>query len=74
MTNPFADQQAEYCALLNDQDQYSLWPAALDVPAGWSVVFGPAGRQACLDHIEAQWTDIRPARSATDDPSRATGR
>ncbi|MEU6261887.1 MbtH family protein [Saccharopolyspora shandongensis] len=62
MTNPFDDRNAEYYALINDQDQYSLWPAAIDVPAGWSVAHGPADREACVDHIEVNWTDMRPAR------------
>ncbi|MEV0054369.1 MbtH family NRPS accessory protein [Saccharopolyspora shandongensis] len=62
MTNPFDAPDAEYYALINDQDQYSLWPAAIDVPAGWSVAHGPADREACVDHIEVNWTDMRPAR------------
>ncbi|MEV0086651.1 MbtH family protein [Saccharopolyspora sp. NPDC050642] len=62
MTNPFDDPGAEYYALINDQDQYSLWPAAIDVPAGWSVAHGPADRESCVDHIEVNWTDMRPAR------------
>jgi MbtH protein len=32
----------------------------VDVPAGWTVAYGPAARQECLDHIEANWTDMRP--------------
>ncbi|MFI0464037.1 MbtH family protein [Saccharopolyspora sp. 5N102] len=62
MTNPFDDPNAEYYALINDQDQYSLWPAAIDVPAGWSVAHGPADRESCVDYIEVNWTDMRPAR------------
>ncbi|MEU5850571.1 MbtH family protein [Saccharopolyspora shandongensis] len=62
MTNPFDAPDAEYYALINDQDQYSLWPAAIDVPAGWSVAHGPADRESCVDHIEVNWTDMRPAR------------
>jgi MbtH protein len=62
MSNPFEDAGAEYYALINDQDQYSLWPVAIEVPAGWTVAHGPADRQACVDHIEVNWTDMRPAR------------
>lgn len=65
MTNPFEDPEATYYALINEQDQYSLWPAAIEVPAGWSVAHGPADRAACLEHIEINWTDIRPARDVT---------
>lgn len=62
MTNPFEDPEAQYYALINDQDQYSLWPAAIEVPAGWAVAHGPTDRQSCVDHIEVHWTDMRPAR------------
>ncbi|GAA0942544.1 MbtH family protein [Virgisporangium aurantiacum] len=60
MTNPFEDPDGTYVVLVNDENQHSLWPSFVDVPAGWTVTHGPAGRQACLDHIETQWTDMRP--------------
>lgn len=45
--------------LLNDEEQYSLWPAGRELPRGWRQVFaGP--RQACLDYVESHWTDMRP--------------
>lgn len=40
MTNPFEDDTARFVMLVNDENQYSLWPAFADVPAGWTVVFG----------------------------------
>ena len=60
MTNPFEDLDAVYLALVNDEGQHSLWPAKVEVPSGWTVVHGPAGRTECLDHIEEHWTDLRP--------------
>lgn len=60
MTNPFEDPDGTYLVLVNDENQHSLWPSFVDVPAGWTVAHGPDGRQACLDHIETQWTDMRP--------------
>lgn len=60
MTNPFEDPDGTYLVLVNEENQHSLWPSFVDVPAGWSVTHGPDGRQACLDHIETQWTDMRP--------------
>ena len=60
MTNPFEDENASYLVLVNDEGQHSLWPHGIEVPAGWSVGFGPAARQACLDHVETSWTDMRP--------------
>ncbi|GGQ87539.1 MbtH family protein [Couchioplanes azureus] len=60
MTNPFDDDEAEFYVLVNDEGQHSLWPVFAEVPAGWTVSFGAADRQACLDHIDATWTDLRP--------------
>ena len=60
MTNPFDDAEGSFLALVNDEGQHSLWPAFVNVPAGWQTTFGPDTRQACLDHIETHWTDMRP--------------
>ncbi|MFE9613499.1 MbtH family protein [Streptomyces sp. NPDC006012] len=60
MTNPFEDSEAVYLVLVNDEGQHSLWPAFAAVPDGWRTAFGPDGRTACLDHIEREWTDMRP--------------
>jgi MbtH protein len=60
MTNPFEDPDASYLVLVNDEGQHSLWPVFADVPDGWQVTFGEAGRQECLDFIEESWTDMRP--------------
>lgn len=63
-TNPFEDEDGRYLVLVNDENQHSLWPGFADVPAGWTVVFGEDSRAACLDHIEKNWTDMRPASLA----------
>jgi MbtH protein len=60
VTNPFEDPDASFVVLVNDEGQHSLWPVLVDVPDGWRVVFGEAGRQECLDFIEGSWTDMRP--------------
>lgn len=60
MTNPFEDPNADYLVLVNSEGQHSLWPVFAPVPAGWSTAFGPAGRDACLEHVRTHWTDLRP--------------
>ncbi|MFC6082153.1 MbtH family protein [Sphaerisporangium aureirubrum] len=60
MANPFDNEDGTFFALINDEGQYSLWPAFADVPAGWETVFGEATRKECLDFIEENWTDMRP--------------
>jgi len=64
MANPFEDAEGTYLVLVNDENQHSLWPVFAEVPAGWTVAHGPDTRQACLDHVETHWTDMRPASLA----------
>jgi len=58
--NPFADPEGRFVVLANDQDQYSLWPSRRKVPAGWKIVHAENSREACLDYVESNWTDLRP--------------
>ncbi len=60
MTNPFEDNDATYLVLVNHENQHSLWPSRLDVPAGWRVAHQEDTRDACLAYIETNWTDMRP--------------
>lgn len=61
--NPFDNDEGSFFALMNDEEQYSLWPTFKPVPSGWDVVYGSpngAPRQEVLDWIEQTWTDLRP--------------
>ncbi len=60
MADPFDIEDASYLVLVNHLGQHSLWPEVIDVPPGWEVVFGGGERQACLDYVAANWTDITP--------------
>ncbi|MCZ1264857.1 MbtH family protein [Paenibacillus taichungensis] len=60
MSNPFEYEDSNYLVLINQDGQYSLWPASLEVPAGWTVMLGKAKRRVCLDYIAEQWTDLKP--------------
>ncbi len=66
MTNPFEDENRAYLVLVNTENQHSLWPADLAVPAGWSTAFGAKPRTDCLAYVEANWPDIRPASVLAD--------
>ncbi|WSI53183.1 MbtH family protein [Streptomyces cyaneofuscatus] len=61
VVNPFDDESERFVALVNDEGQYSLWPAGIDIPGGWRVACPEGSRQECLDVIEAAWRDMRPA-------------
>lgn len=59
MNNLLDGENGAFCALVNNEGQYSLWPAEIDVPEGWSVVVS-GSRQHCLLYIKEHWTDMRP--------------
>ncbi|MBF6079514.1 MbtH family protein [Nocardia beijingensis] len=59
-SNPFDDDEGEFYVLVNDEEQFSLWPTFADVPAGWQVAFGASSRAACLEYVDQNWTDMRP--------------
>jgi MbtH protein len=60
-TNPFDDDNGTYLVLANAENQHSLWPAAIAVPEGWTVVHDSDTRNACVEYVEEHWTDMRPA-------------
>jgi MbtH protein len=57
----FEDDSATiYQVVVNHEEQYSIWPADREPPAGWRAV-GPQGPKAeCLAYISEVWTDLRP--------------
>jgi MbtH protein len=54
------DPEPRFLVVHNDEEQYSIWAADRDLPAGWCSVGVSGSRQECLDHIERVWTDMRP--------------
>lgn len=49
-----------YVVVVNDEEQYSIWEDGAPVPGGWTPTGFTGDRSACLAHIEAIWTDLRP--------------
>ena len=65
MTSPFDAADGTFSVLVNEEGQHSLWPDFADVPAGWTVAHGPAGRDDCVEYVNANWTDLRPRSVAS---------
>lgn len=51
---------ALYEVVINSEEQYSMWPAGTDIPAGWKSAGKTGTKQECLDYITEVWTDFRP--------------
>jgi MbtH protein len=68
------DVQTQYLVVINDEEQYSIWAADREIPAGWHATGVSGTRDECLAHIGEVWTDMRPrslrlAMAASEDPS-----
>lgn len=62
MSNPFDDTNGAFLVLVNEEEQYSLWPDFHAVPEGWTTVHGPVALDAATAYVDANWTDMRPKR------------
>jgi MbtH protein len=49
-----------YEVVINDEEQYSIWPASRDVPAGWHKVGKTGTQEDCCSYIDEVWVDMRP--------------
>ncbi|MGN9759627.1 MbtH family protein [Streptomyces sp. SD31] len=49
-----------YLVVLNDEEQYSIWWAERELPAGWHAEGTRGTKEECLAHIGEIWTDMRP--------------
>jgi MbtH protein len=67
------DDTRTYQVVINDEEQYSIWLAGRDLPAGWHAEGTAGSRQECLDHIETVWTDMRPLSLRRHMAETATG-
>lgn len=54
------DDTRLYQVVVNDEEQYSVWPGDRTPPAGWRPDGAIGTRADCLAHIDAMWTDLRP--------------
>ena len=46
--------------VVNGEEQYSIWPADREKPAGWSDAGKTGTKEECLAFIKEVWTDMRP--------------
>lgn len=53
-------QPQAYQVVVNHEEQYSIWRADRESPAGWRGVGFRGTKEECLAHIAEVWTDMRP--------------
>jgi len=54
------DEKIVYKVVVNHEEQYSIWPADMEIPAGWREAGKSGLKDECLAHIKEVWTDMRP--------------
>lgn len=54
------EDTALYKVLVNPEEQYSIWPADRQNPAGWTDAGESGSKEECLAYIAEIWTDMRP--------------
>ena len=60
MSRENVEDSARYQVVVNEEEQYSLWPTGRDIPHGWRAVGEDGSKADCLAYIERVWTDMRP--------------
>lgn len=60
MSRDAQDDNTIYKVVINHEEQYSIWAAGRDNPAGWTDAGKSGPKQECLDYIKEVWTDMRP--------------
>ena len=54
------DDTTIYIAVVNDEEQYSIWPEGRELPLGWRDAGKRGPKAEVLAWIEEVWTDMRP--------------
>jgi MbtH protein len=49
-----------YKVIINDEEQYSIWPADRMNAPGWKDAGKNGTKEECLAFIKSIWTDMRP--------------
>ncbi|WP_420126113.1 MbtH family protein [Longimicrobium sp.] len=60
MSNEEREDTTIYEAVMNHEEQYSIWPADRELPLGWSKAGKSGLKPEVLAWIEEVWTDMRP--------------
>lgn len=68
----FDNEQIQFEVVVNHEDQYSIWPADREIPAGWRKAGKQGNKAECLSYINEVWTDMRPLslRKKMDEQAR----
>jgi len=55
-----SEDATTYRVVVNQEEQYSIWPADRANPLGWTDAGKQGTKAECLAYIDEVWTDMRP--------------
>ena len=53
-------QHSPWQVVMNDEEQYSIWPVNRSLPEGWRDCGVSGTKEECLRFISETWVDMRP--------------
>ena len=56
----FGTEEGQFDVVINDEEQYSIWPSRLPIPPGWHAVGFQGTHADCVEYVDRTWTDMRP--------------
>jgi len=70
-----ADEEREdtrvYLAVVNDEEQYSIWLEGTALPNGWRAAGKSGTKSECLAWIKEVWIDMTPASLRASPPAKS---
>ena len=60
MTTNNPEETTLYKVVVNQEAQYSIWPAERENALGWRDAEKVGSKTECLNYIKEVWTDMRP--------------
>ena len=60
MNHDEREEKTIHKAVVNHEEQYSIWPAQRENPLGWNDAGKSGIKEECLTYIKEVWTDMRP--------------
>jgi MbtH protein len=55
-----SDNDRRWTVVINDEEQYALFPEELDVPGGWREAGFSGTETECMKYVDEVWVDMRP--------------
>jgi len=55
------EREEQFAVVINQEEQYSIWPTGREPPLGWSSTGKVGTKQECLDYVAEVWREARPS-------------